>query len=281
MRSIQTDRVRELVRQLFLKAQTELPPDVRAALQQALRNEKSEAGRRVLLELLENERIARCEKIPLCQDCGLGVLFLEVGERVRFEGAGLLESVNEGVRLAVKEGFLRAMVVADPLYRRENTGDNTPAVVHLERVPGETFRAVAFPKGNGAESGSTFTVLRPLDGEGAVVRAVLQTVERFGANACPPLIVGVGIGGNFETASLLGKKSLLRPLGRRNADPRYAHLEERLLEEVNGLGIGPAGYGGTVTALDVHVEFAPTHSAGLPVAVNLCCHSLRRAEGTL
>lgn len=281
MRTIQTDQVRDLVRGLFLRAQTELPPDVRAALQQALTIEKSAPGRRVLAELLENERIARTEKIPICQDCGLPVLFLEVGEEIRFEGPSLIESVNEGIRRATEEGFLRPMVVDDPLYRRENTGDNTPAIVHPERVPGDFFRIIAFPKGMGGESASTLTMLRPLDGEEAVARTVLDTVDRFGANACPPLVVGVGIGGNFETAPLLAKKALLRPVGTRNAEKGYARLEKRLLEEINGLGIGPAGYGGTVTALDVLVEFAPTHAAGLPVAVNLCCHACRRAEGTL
>jgi len=281
MRTIHTDTVRDLVKVLLLRAATELPSDVRTALQNALVIEKSTAGRKVLEEILENERIARTERIPLCQDCGLAALFLEVGEAIRFEGPDLTESLNEGVRQASAEGFLRAMVVLDPLYRRENTGDNTPVIVHLERVPGETFRVCVFPKGMGGEAASTFTALPPLGGEEAVVAAVRKAVDLYGANACPPLVVGVGIGGNFETAPLLAKKSLLRPVGTRNADPRYARLERRLLEEVNGLGIGPAGYGGTVTALDVHVEVGPTHAAGLPVAVNLCCHACRRAEGTL
>lgn len=279
MRVIHTDKVRDLVEDLLIRAEADLPRDVRKALEKALASEKSETGRMVLEEILENERIASEERIPLCQDCGLPVLFIEVGQEVLFEGPGLISAVNEGVRLATAKAFLRRMVVRDPLYGRENTGDNTPAVVHLEIVDGENVGVVAIPRGMGSENASSLAMLRPTDGENEVMRFVLETVDRLGANACPPLVVGVGIGGNFEVAPLLAKKALMRPIGSRSRDPRYAAFEESLLARVNALGIGPAGYGGTATALDVHIEFAPTHIAGLPVAVNMSCHALRHAEG--
>lgn len=281
MRVIHTDKVRDLVEDLLIRAEADLPRDVRKALEKALASEKSEAGRMVLEEILENERIASEERIPLCQDCGLPVLFIEVGQEVLFEGPGLISAVNEGVRLATAKAFLRRMVVRDPLYGRENTGDNTPAVVHLEIVDGENVGVVAIPRGMGSENASSLAMLRPTDGENEVMRFVLETVDRLGANACPPLVVGVGIGGNFEVAPLLAKKALMRPIGSRSRDPRYAAFEESLLARVNALGIGPAGYGGTATALDVHIEFAPTHIAGLPVAVNMSCHALRHAEGSI
>lgn len=281
MRVIHTDKVRDLVEDLLIRAEADLPRDVRKALEKALASEKSETGRMVLEEILENERIASEERIPLCQDCGLPVLFIEVGQEVLFEGPGLISAVNEGVRLATAKAFLRRMVVRDPLHGRENTGDNTPAVVHLEIVDGENVGVVAIPRGMGSENASSLAMLRPTDGENEVMRFVLETVDRLGANACPPLVVGVGIGGNFEVAPLLAKKALMRPIGSRSRDPRYAAFEESLLARVNALGIGPAGYGGTATALDVHIEFAPTHIAGLPVAVNMSCHALRHAEGSV
>ena len=281
MRIIHTDRVRDLVDILFRRAATELPGDVVSALLRAKAAEKGEMGRGILGELLENARVARGEGIPICQDCGLAVLFMEVGQEVFFEGPGLASAIDEGVRRATVGGFLRTMSVQDPLYERKNTGDNTPAIVHLTIVPGEGLKLIAAPKGMGSENAGSITMLRPGDGEEGVIRAVLGTVDRLGADACPPLVVGVGIGGNFEKAPLLAKRAVLRPLGSRNPDPRYADLEERLLGRINALGIGPAGYGGTVTALGVHVEYAPTHIAGLPVAVNLCCHACRRAEGRI
>jgi fumarate hydratase subunit alpha len=281
MRIIHTDRVRDLVETLFRRAATDLQDDVESALLRAGVAEKGELGRVILGELVENERLARKERIPICQDCGLAVLFMEVGQEVCFEGPGLMPAIDEGVRRAYLGGFLRKMSVQDPIYERKITGDNTPAIVHSTIVPGEGLKLIAFPKGMGSENAGSITMLRPGDGEEGVFRSVLQTVDRLGANACPPLVVGVGIGANFEGAPLLAKRALLRPLGSRNPDPRYADLELRLLGRINGLGIGPAGYGGTVTALDVHVEFAPTHLAGLPIAVNLCCHACRRAEGSI
>jgi len=281
MRIVHTDRVRDLVESLFRRAATDLPVDVESALLRAGDAEKGEMGRAILGELVENERIARREGIPICQDCGLAVLFMEVGQEVCFEGPGLMSAIDEGVRRAYVGGFLRKMSVQDPLYERKNTGDNTPAIVHSTIVPGEGLKLIAVPRGMGSENASGIEMLRPGDGEEGVVRSVLQTVGRLGANACPPLVVGVGIGANFEGAPLLAKRALLRSLGSRNPDPRYADLELRLLGQVNDLGIGPAGYGGTVTAMDVHVEFAPTHLAGLPVAVNLSCHACRHAEGSI
>lgn len=281
MRTIHTDRIRDLVEALFRRAETELPSDVTEALEKALVAEKSETARMVLREMLDNERIARAEKLPICQDCGMAVFFMEIGQEIHFEGSGLMLAIDEGIRRATRGGFLRPMIVKDPLDERENTGDNTPAIVHLELVPGDKVRVVAMPKGMGSENAGALAMLRPGDGEEGVVRLVLETVDRLGANACPPLVVGVGIGGNFESAPLLAKRALLRPLGPRNGNLRYAALEERLLMRVNALGIGPAGYGGTTTALDVHIESAPTHLAGLPVAVNLSCHACRRAAGSI
>lgn len=281
MRTVHTNQVRDLVEALFRRAAVELPGDVEAALLRAEDHEGGEMGRAILGELLENERIARREGVPICQDCGLAVLFMEVGQEVCFEGPGLMSAIDEGVRRATVGGFLRKMSVEDPLYERKNTGDNTPAIVHSTVVPGEGLKLVAFPKGMGSENAGSLAMLRPGDGEEGVIRAVLETVGRLGADACPPLVVGVGIGANFEGAPLLAKRALLRPLGSRNPDPRYGGLELRLLGQINALGIGPAGYGGTVTALDVHLEFAPTHLAGLPVAVNLSCHACRRSEGSI
>ena len=281
MRAIHTNQVRDLAETLFRRAAVDLPGDVETALLKAGDAEKGELGRVILGELVENERIARREGIPICQDCGLAVLFMEVGQEICFEGPGLMTAIDEGVRRATVGGFLREMSVQDPIYERKNTGDNMPAIVHATFVPGESLKLIAFPKGMGSENAGSITMLRPGDGEEGVVRSVIETVDRLGANACPPLVVGVGIGANLEVAPLLAKRALLRPMGSRNPDPRYADLEIRLLSQINDLGIGPAGYGGTVTALDVHVEFAPTHLAGLPVAVNLCCHACRRAEGSI
>lgn len=208
----------------------------------------------------------------------MAVVFLEVGQEVTFTGGSLREAVDGGVRRAYAEGCLRKSVVCDPLFDRKNSGDNTPAIVHFDVVSGDKVRLLATAKGMGSENMSALAMMRAADGPEGVRNFVVETVRRGGANACPPIVVGVGIGGNFETAPLLAKKALLRPLGVRNGDARYARLEGELLERINGLGIGPAGYGGTTTALAVQVEFAATHIAGMPVAVNICCHACRHGE---
>ncbi len=278
MREVEVARVEEAVRRLFLKMNCHMLPDVRTSLEEAREEEASELGRSVLEDLLQNARIAADEEVPLCQDCGMAVVFLEVGQEVTFTGGSLREAVDGGVRRAYAEGCLRKSVVCDPLFDRKNSGDNTPAIVHFDVVSGDKVRLLATAKGMGSENMSALAMMRAADGPEGVRNFVVETVRRGGANACPPIVVGVGIGGNFETAPLLAKKALLRPLGVRNGDARYARLEGELLERINGLGIGPAGYGGTTTALAVQVEFAATHIAGMPVAVNICCHACRHGE---
>jgi len=276
MRVIPYADVVAATRRLCMEAAIRLPADVWEALRVARQRESSPLGRRVLDEILENDELAAREAVPMCQDTGTAVVFVELGEEARVEG-GLFQAIDEGVRQGYRDAYLRKSIVADPL-RRRNTGDNTPAVVHIELVPGDRLRLTLLPKGGGAENMSRATMLAPAEGERGVRTFVLQTVEAAGPNACPPLIVGVGIGGTFDTVGLLAKRALLRRVGERHPDPYYAAMEEELLEAINGLGLGPMGYGGTVTAFDVHFEAAPCHIASLPVAVNLQCHAARMAR---
>ena len=278
MREINVETVEEAVRSLFLEMSCQILPDVRSALLGAREREPSELGRSVLDDLLKNATIASDERVPLCQDCGMAVLFLEVGQAIAFVGGSLGEALQRGVRRAYAEGYLRKSIVADPVFERRNSGDNTPAIVHVELVDGEGLRLRATAKGMGSENMSAIAMMRAADGPEGVRDFVVETVRRAGSNPCPPIVVGVGIGGNFESAPLLAKKALLRPLGSPNGDGRYARLEEEILQGLNGLGIGPAGYGGRTTALAVQIEFAPTHMAGMPVAVNICCHACRHGE---
>jgi len=281
LRRISSKEVAELVKRLSIEANLYAPRDLKQSLREAKALEASPYGLAVLEDLLENIRLARDEKMPLCQDCGMAVVFVDWGQEAVLTGDNLQESIDEGVSRAYIEGYLRKSVVNDPLYDRKNTGDNTPAVVHLRLVQGSEVEITVVPKGMGSENASALAMLSPADGEEGVVNFVTSVIAQKGQNACPPLVVGVGIGGNFESAPILAKRSLLRPIGSRNEDPRYAKLEERLLREINGLGLGPGGYGGKVTALDVHVEYMPTHIAGLPVAVNVSCNALRHASGSL
>lgn len=281
MRVVDVSALTDLVRNLALEANFRLPPDVIRALEEAHSREISPGGRRVLADLRENGRVAQEEGLPLCQDCGLAVVFLDVGEEVAFSGKGVEEAVHEGIRQAYRQGYLRRSVVSDPLFDRRNTGDNTPAILHLRWVPGDRIRVTVAPKGMGSENMSALKMLRPVDGEEGVRAFVVETVAAAGPNPCPPVVVGVGIGGNFETAPREAKRALLRPCGKSHPDPRYAALERSILEGINALGVGPAGYGGSVTALAVHVEWLPTHLAGLPVAVNICCHAHRHASGEI
>ncbi len=277
MREIHVRQIAEAVRDLAVQANLDLGDDVVEAFQRFRETEQSPTGRDVLDQLLENARLAREERLPLCQDTGFAVVFVDLGQDVHLTGGDLYEAVNEGVRRGYHEGLLRKSIVADPL-RRTNTGDNTPAVVHVRIVPGERVRIAFAPKGGGSENMSGIAMLKPADGVEGVKRFVVEQVSRAGPNPCPPVIVGVGIGGTFETAALLAKRSLLRRVGQRHPDPFYARLEEELLAEINRLGIGPAGLGGTTTALDVFVEPHPCHIASLPVAVNIQCHSARHKE---
>jgi fumarate hydratase subunit alpha len=273
--------ITEHVARLFIEANTLLGEDVLSAYRSARAAETSPTGRDVFDQLLENAELSRSSGVPLCQDTGLAVVFLEVGQDLHVTGGDLREAVHAGVSKGCKEGYLRASVVSPPLGKRVNTGDNTPAIIHETTVPGDGLRITVAPKGGGSENMSALRMLRPADGREGVKRFVLETVARAGSNPCPPIVVGVGLGGTFELCALLAKKSLLRRLGAPHPDPEFAALEAELLAAVNRLGTGPAGLGGNVTALAVHVETHPCHIASLPVAVNINCHSHRHREVTL
>jgi len=281
IREVHVGQITELVASLAVEACTQLGDDVLAFLERAVEQEESLAGRRVLVELIENANIAREHNLPLCQDTGLAVVYLEVGQDVHLVGGDLEEAVNEGVRRGYVGGYLRKSVVADPLGARCNTGDNTPAVLHTRIVPGDRVRVTVVPKGGGAENMSALAMLIPAQGRAGAVEFVVETVRRAGANPCPPLVVGVGIGGTFEKAAYMAKHALLREIGSANPKPRLAELEEEIERRCNALGIGPAGFGGRITVMDVFVEEAPCHIASLPVAVNLQCHAARHKEVVL
>lgn len=272
LRVIQAREIADAIERLCIEANCCLPEENLKMIEAFAATEDSEVGRQVLEMILENHRLAAREMRPACQDTGLAVVFLEIGQGVHVAGGGLEEAVNEGVRRGYERGYLRKSVVSDPLFERKNTGDNTPAIVHTTIVPGRQVRITLAPKGGGAENMSAVAMMIPAAGVEGVKSFVIEQVRKAGPNPCPPVVAGVGVGGNFETAPLLAKRALVRPLGSRNPNPAYAALEEELLEAVNGLGIGPQGLGGRTTALAVHVEWAPCHIASLPVAVNLNCH---------
>jgi fumarate hydratase subunit alpha len=280
MRVLRAETLGEALAELCRKAACELPGDVLFALQRAAASERHPRGKRVLELILENAEYARQSGLPLCQDTGVAVVFLDWGREVVLEGASLEEAVNSGVAKGYTEAYLRKSVVKNPL-ERVNTGDNTPAVIHLRYTEGDKVRVTLAPKGAGSENKSKVFMLDPSAGVEGVVNTVVDTVEQAGASACPPLVVGVGLGGTLERAALLAKYALLRPLGQANPEPVLAELEARLLEEINATGIGPAGLGGDTTALGVHVEATGCHIASLPVAVNLNCHAARHAETIL
>jgi fumarate hydratase subunit alpha len=278
VRELGAGTVSDHVARLFVEANTLLGDDIVSTFRSCLKSESSPTGRDVLTQLLENADLARDSGVPLCQDTGLAVVFLEIGQDLHVVGGDLTAAVNAGVRRGCLEGYLRASVVSPPVGVRKNTGDNTPAIIHTTIVPGEQLRIVVAPKGGGSENTSAVRMLRPADGRDGVKRFVIETVAKAGPNPCPPIVVGVGIGGTFELCALLAKKALLRRLGEAHPEPDFAALEGELLEAVNRLGTGPAGLGGNVTALAVHVETHPCHIASLPVAVNINCHSHRHKE---
>lgn len=279
MREIDVAEITQTLEKLFVDANRNLSEEVREALDSAIEKEESPVGKEVLRELIGNADIARDEGIPICQDTGLAVTFLEIGQDVHIAGGSLDEAVAEGVRRAYKNGYLRKSC-CDP-FSRKNTGDNTPPIVHEKIVPGDRINITVFPKGGGSENYSAVRMLVPSEGKTGVKDFVLEMVAKGGPNPCPPIIVGVGIGGNFETSALLSKEALMVPPGQRNPDPEIAAFEMELLEEINRLGIGPQGYGGTVTALDVHVLVMPCHIASLPAAVNIQCHVHRIKKAVL
>lgn len=280
MRTIQVQQITEKVKEMCISVNHELSSDMQESLKQAREKEKSVIGCQILDQLKENLEIAKEDRIPICQDTGMAVVFIEIGQDVHLEGGSLESAINEGVRQGYTEGFLRKSVVRDPIIR-ENTKDNTPAVIHYNIVPGEQVKITLAPKGFGSENMSRVFMLKPADGIEGVKKAILQAVEDAGPNACPPIVVGVGIGGTFEKCALMAKQALARPVNEHSAVPYVKELEEEMLEKINQLGIGPGGLGGTVTALGVNINTYPTHIAGLPVAVNICCHVNRHITATI
>lgn len=270
----------EQVAEMCKKSNYNLGDDVYSAFKRALNSEQSETGREVLSQLIENADIAKAEQVPMCQDTGTAVFIVELGQGCQIVGGSLVQAINEGVKKGYGEGYLRSSIIYNPLNRK-NTGDNTPAVIHIELVEGDSLTLHMTAKGGGAENMSDLKMLKPSDGMEGVKKYILSIVKEAGPNACPPLVVGVGIGGNFERCAYLAKKSLFRPISERHKDPMIAALEEELMEEINRLGIGPQGMGGSTTALDVKVEVESCHIAALPVAVNLNCHASRHQTITL
>ncbi len=279
MRKIKAEEIINNVKEMCIEANLELQPDMKDALISAHENETSEIGKKILSDLEENLKIAKEDSIPICQDTGMAVVFVEVGQDVKIKGS-LTDAINEGVRQGYTEGYLRKSVVSDPI-ERVNTNDNTPAVIHYEIVEGDQIKITIAPKGFGSENMSKIVMLKPADGIEGVKEVVINAVKEAGPNACPPMVVGVGIGGTFEKCAFLAKKALARDLNSKNENELYADLEEELLEKINKIGIGPGGLGGTQTALGVNVETYPTHIAGLPVAVNICCHVNRHVTRTI
>ena len=271
IRTVNTDDIVKNIKEMCIEANHYLSKDMDKAMKDATASEKSELGKKILNQLQENLKIADEEMIPICQDTGMAVIFLEVGQDVHFEGMAIEEAVNEGVRQGYTEGYLRKSVVGDPIIR-ENTKDNTPAVIHYSIVPGDKVKITLAPKGFGSENMSRVFMLKPADGIEGVKNAILTAVKDAGPNACPPMVVGVGIGGTFEKCAILAKKALTRPVDEHSDIPYVRELEEEMLTKINRLGIGPGGLGGTTTALAVNINTYATHIAGLPVAVNICCH---------
>ena len=281
MREVPSKRIEEKIYALLLEASYVISHDIEAAISAALVEEISPAGREVLRQISENNLIAAEERVAICQDTGMAIIFLEIGQDVHIGGDSLEEAVNAAVRRAYLEGYLRKSVVRDPLYARVNTKDNTPAILHTRIVPGDQIDILVTPKGFGSENMSAIRMLVPADGEEGVRKFVLETVEKAGPNPCPPIIVGIGIGGTMELAAIMAKRMTARAIDQRHEDPRYAALEMSLLADINKLGIGPGGIGGRTTALGVNIQTHPTHIAGMPVAINICCHAARHAHGVI
>ena len=280
IREINVDKLTENISSMCIEANHILSEDMKCRLKEAVEKEESQLGKKILNQLQENLKIAKEDQIPICQDTGMTVVFLEVGQDVHFTGGSVEDAVNEGVRQGYVNGYLRKSVVKDPLIR-ENTKDNTPAVIHYSTVPGDQVKITVAPKGFGSENMSRIFMLKPADGMDGVKNAVITAVREAGPNVCPPMVVGVGIGGTFEKCALLAKQALLRNVKEHSSIPYVKEMEEELLEKINGLGIGPGGLGGRVTALAVNINTYPTHIAGLPVAVNICCHVNRHVVRTI
>ena len=281
MKNIPVQKVTELIQDLCIQACHDVNPDISQAFKNASAREESSIGAATLDQLLKNTEIATDKQIPICQDTGFTVIFMEIGQEIHFSGGSLKDAINEGVRRGYRDGYLRKSIIDNPLTHPVNTQDNTPAVIHTEIVPGSSVKITVLPKGGGSENAGRIKMLTPADGVEGVKQFVLDTVRETGADACPPLLIGVGFGGTFDYVGFLAKKALLRPIGQRNPDPDLAKLEIEWLEEVNKLGIGPGGFGGRVTALDLFLEVFPRHIAMFPVAVNIQCHAARSKTATL
>lgn len=281
IRQIKAETVTETVKQLFLDCNYFIGKDIMTALEKARENEKSKVGKSVLTQIIENDKLAAKEEVPLCQDTGMAILFVEYGDKVVIEDGSFEDAVNEGVRQAYKDGYLRKSVVNDPVFDRLNTKDNTPAIIHTRIVKGDKIKITAGGKGFGSENMSAIKMLTPSYGIEGVKKFILDTVRTAGPNPCPPIVVGIGIGGTFERCAQLAKKATFRAIDTHNEDERYAKLEDELLESINKMGFGPAGLGGTTTAIGVNIETSPTHIAGMPVAVNICCHAARHASAEI
>lgn len=275
MRKIQSEEITKKVKEIFLNANFNLPEDVLEKIKEAAKTEESMLGREIMELLVDNADISKKEHIPLCQDCGFAIVFVKLGDKVEVTGVGINKAIEQGVKEAYNEGYLRKSIVYDPVYNRVNTKDNTPPIIHYEIVDGENIEIYVLPKGGGSENMSALKMLKPAQGEAGVMDFVVETVKAAGSNPCPPIVVGIGIGGTSDKAMYLAKKALLRPLGAPNKEEKFAQLEKKILEKINNLGIGPQGFGGRVTALAVHIETYPCHIASLPVGVNIQCHSAR------
>jgi len=281
MREVKSNQIKDKIKGLFLKANFYINPDLMQRLEKALKEESSAIGKYVLQMIIENNEIASREEVPICQDTGLAVVFIELGQEVHLVGGDFAKAINQGVKEAYKEGYLRKSVVDDPVFERKNTKTNTPAIIYTDIVPGDKIKFMVMAKGFGSENMSTIAMLKPADGEKGIVDFVVETVKKAGPNPCPPTIIGVGIGGTIDKAMVIAKKAIIRKIGQFNKNPKYAALEKEILTKINNLGIGPAGLGGNITSLAVHIDYLPTHIAGMPVAVNVCCHAARHAEGIL
>lgn len=281
LREIGASKITEAVKKLVMDANYFIGDDVAKAIEGALKTETSPTAKEILTMILDNHKISREEQLPLCQDTGVAVFFIELGQEVHIVGAGFEDAINEGVKQGYTEGYLRKSMVGDPIIERKNTGDNTPAAIHLRIVPGDKIHIIAAPKGGGSENMSEVRMMKAADGIEGVMDFVVERVRISGGNPCPPVVVGVGLGGNFEMSAILAKKSLNREFGERNSNPKFAEVEVELLKRINKLGIGPMGLGGRTTALEVFIEYMPCHIASMPVAININCHAARHKEITL
>lgn len=281
MREIKANQIKDKIKELFLRANYHINPDLMNRLTEAWKEETSEIGKSALKMIIENNKIALREEVPICQDTGLAVVFVEVGQEVQITDGDFTEAINQGVKEAYQEGYLRKSVVDDPVFERKNTKTNTPAIIYTDIVLGDKIKFTVMPKGFGSENMSALAMLKPADGPEGIVNFIVETVKKAGPNPCPPTIIGVGVGGTADKAMVIAKKAIARKIGRHNQNEKYAAMEKEALKKINNLGIGPAGLGGNITCLAVHIDYLPTHIAGLPVAVNVCCHAARHAEGII